>query len=143
MPSTLNFNLLVNTLLLPYYCLLGPFFMDVDYLCMVFWVLLCESSLDGQPSKADELEDKKQEVGEDRAPGSVGATKKVRIWKNEVEGSRDLPDHPSVEWDTSLLSALILKHIESNQIDLVVQKKEMGRACSRRGECHNFHPTND
>ncbi|XP_054857266.1 N-acetylglucosaminyl-phosphatidylinositol de-N-acetylase [Eublepharis macularius] len=33
---------------------------------------------------------------------------------------RDLPDHPSVKWDTSLLSTLILKHIETNQINLVV-----------------------
>uniref|UniRef100_A0A8D0C4V2 N-acetylglucosaminylphosphatidylinositol deacetylase n=1 Tax=Salvator merianae TaxID=96440 RepID=A0A8D0C4V2_SALMN len=37
-----------------------------------------------------------------------------------VVDHRDLPDHPSVEWNTRLLSALILKHIESNQIDLVV-----------------------
>nr|XP_056721478.1 N-acetylglucosaminyl-phosphatidylinositol de-N-acetylase [Euleptes europaea] len=37
-----------------------------------------------------------------------------------VINHRDLPDHPSVEWDTSLLSALILKHIETNQINLVV-----------------------
>ncbi|XP_042298444.1 N-acetylglucosaminyl-phosphatidylinositol de-N-acetylase [Sceloporus undulatus] len=33
---------------------------------------------------------------------------------------RDLPDHPSVEWDVRLLSDLILKHIETHQIDLVV-----------------------
>ncbi|XP_060114853.1 N-acetylglucosaminyl-phosphatidylinositol de-N-acetylase [Heteronotia binoei] len=33
---------------------------------------------------------------------------------------RDLPDDPSVEWDTSLLSALILKHIEANHINLVL-----------------------
>nr|XP_034995846.1 N-acetylglucosaminyl-phosphatidylinositol de-N-acetylase [Zootoca vivipara] len=33
---------------------------------------------------------------------------------------RDLPDHPSVEWDTQLLSALILKHVKTNQINLVV-----------------------
>ncbi|KAL8199024.1 UNVERIFIED_CONTAM: hypothetical protein K2H54_032092 [Gekko kuhli] len=31
---------------------------------------------------------------------------------------RDLPDHPSVEWDTRLLSALILKQIETNHINL-------------------------
>ncbi|KAF7244426.1 N-acetylglucosaminyl-phosphatidylinositol de-N-acetylase [Varanus komodoensis] len=33
---------------------------------------------------------------------------------------RDLPDHPSAEWDTQLLSALIRQHIETNRINLVV-----------------------
>ncbi|XP_053130988.1 N-acetylglucosaminyl-phosphatidylinositol de-N-acetylase [Hemicordylus capensis] len=33
---------------------------------------------------------------------------------------RDLPDHPSVEWDLHLLAALIMKHLESNRINLVV-----------------------
>ncbi|XP_077167320.1 N-acetylglucosaminyl-phosphatidylinositol de-N-acetylase [Paroedura picta] len=37
-----------------------------------------------------------------------------------VINHRDLPDHPSVEWDTSLLSALILKHVETNHINLVL-----------------------
>ncbi|XP_067421949.1 N-acetylglucosaminyl-phosphatidylinositol de-N-acetylase isoform X1 [Emydura macquarii macquarii] len=33
---------------------------------------------------------------------------------------RDLPDDPAVEWDTHLLSAFVLKHIETNSINLVV-----------------------
>lgn len=33
---------------------------------------------------------------------------------------RALPDDPSVEWETHLLSTLILKHVETNQINLVV-----------------------
>uniref|UniRef100_A0A8C8SBR8 N-acetylglucosaminyl-phosphatidylinositol de-N-acetylase n=1 Tax=Pelusios castaneus TaxID=367368 RepID=A0A8C8SBR8_9SAUR len=33
---------------------------------------------------------------------------------------RDLPDDPAVEWDTHLLSTLLLKHIEANNINLVV-----------------------
>ncbi|XP_061460875.1 N-acetylglucosaminyl-phosphatidylinositol de-N-acetylase [Rhineura floridana] len=37
-----------------------------------------------------------------------------------VVDHRDLPDHPSVEWDTRLLSALILEHVKTNRINLVV-----------------------
>ncbi|NXS62921.1 PIGL acetylase, partial [Brachypteracias leptosomus] len=33
---------------------------------------------------------------------------------------RDLPDDPAVEWDTQLLAAFVLKHIEANNINLVV-----------------------
>ncbi|NXX77373.1 PIGL acetylase, partial [Urocolius indicus] len=33
---------------------------------------------------------------------------------------RDLPDNPAVEWDTQLLATLVLKHIEANNINLVV-----------------------
>ncbi|NXT82045.1 PIGL acetylase, partial [Zapornia atra] len=33
---------------------------------------------------------------------------------------RDLPDNPAVEWDTQLLAAFVLKHIETNNINLVV-----------------------
>ncbi|NXK81292.1 PIGL acetylase, partial [Amazona guildingii] len=33
---------------------------------------------------------------------------------------RDLPDNPSVEWDTQLLAAFVLKHIEANNINMVV-----------------------
>ncbi|KAF1494588.1 N-acetylglucosaminyl-phosphatidylinositol de-N-acetylase, partial [Pygoscelis antarcticus] len=33
---------------------------------------------------------------------------------------RDLPDNPAVEWDTQLLTAFVLKHIEANNINLVV-----------------------
>ncbi|NXY72340.1 PIGL acetylase, partial [Glareola pratincola] len=33
---------------------------------------------------------------------------------------RDLPDNPAVEWDTQLLAAFVLKHIEANSINLVV-----------------------
>ncbi|KAM6338294.1 N-acetylglucosaminyl-phosphatidylinositol de-N-acetylase isoform 2-T5 [Alca torda] len=33
---------------------------------------------------------------------------------------RDLPDNPAVEWDTRLLAAFVLKHIEANSINLVV-----------------------
>ncbi|KAF1410435.1 N-acetylglucosaminyl-phosphatidylinositol de-N-acetylase, partial [Spheniscus humboldti] len=33
---------------------------------------------------------------------------------------RDLPDNPAVEWDTQLLAAFVLKHIEANNINLVV-----------------------
>ncbi|NXJ02233.1 PIGL acetylase, partial [Psophia crepitans] len=33
---------------------------------------------------------------------------------------RDLPDNPAVEWDTQLLAAFVLKHIEDNNINLVV-----------------------
>uniref|UniRef100_A0A8B9VV12 N-acetylglucosaminylphosphatidylinositol deacetylase n=1 Tax=Anas zonorhyncha TaxID=75864 RepID=A0A8B9VV12_9AVES len=37
-----------------------------------------------------------------------------------VVDHRDLPDNPSVEWDTQLLAAFVLKHIEDNNINLVV-----------------------
>ncbi|XP_065428979.1 N-acetylglucosaminyl-phosphatidylinositol de-N-acetylase isoform X2 [Chrysemys picta bellii] len=33
---------------------------------------------------------------------------------------RDLPDDPAVEWDTHLLSTFVLKHIETNHINLVI-----------------------
>ncbi|NXP12368.1 PIGL acetylase, partial [Thinocorus orbignyianus] len=33
---------------------------------------------------------------------------------------RDLPDNPAVEWDTQLLAAFVLKHVEANNINLVV-----------------------
>ncbi|NWQ92535.1 PIGL acetylase, partial [Burhinus bistriatus] len=33
---------------------------------------------------------------------------------------RDLPDNPAVEWDTRLLAAFVLEHIEANNINLVV-----------------------
>ncbi|NXV34123.1 PIGL acetylase, partial [Rissa tridactyla] len=33
---------------------------------------------------------------------------------------RYLPDNPAVEWDTQLLAAFVLKHIETNSINLVV-----------------------
>ncbi|NXP55045.1 PIGL acetylase, partial [Heliornis fulica] len=33
---------------------------------------------------------------------------------------RDLPDNPAVEWDTQLLAAFVLKHIEANNINMVV-----------------------
>ncbi|NXK08767.1 PIGL acetylase, partial [Herpetotheres cachinnans] len=33
---------------------------------------------------------------------------------------RDLPDDPAVEWDTQLLAAFVLKHVEGNNINLVV-----------------------
>ncbi|NXU47273.1 PIGL acetylase, partial [Turnix velox] len=33
---------------------------------------------------------------------------------------RELPDDPAFEWDTQLLAAFVLKHIEANNIDLVV-----------------------
>ncbi|XP_074969727.1 N-acetylglucosaminyl-phosphatidylinositol de-N-acetylase isoform X1 [Phalacrocorax aristotelis] len=33
---------------------------------------------------------------------------------------RDLPDNPAVEWDTELLATFVLKHIEANNINLVV-----------------------
>ncbi|NXJ66819.1 PIGL acetylase, partial [Rostratula benghalensis] len=33
---------------------------------------------------------------------------------------RDLPDNPAVEWDTQLLAAFVLKHIEAHNINLVV-----------------------
>ncbi|NWS58887.1 PIGL acetylase, partial [Chunga burmeisteri] len=33
---------------------------------------------------------------------------------------RDLPDNPALEWDTQLLAAFVLKHIEANNINLVV-----------------------
>ncbi|NWY60492.1 PIGL acetylase, partial [Chionis minor] len=33
---------------------------------------------------------------------------------------RDLPDNPAVAWDTGLLAAFVLKHIEANNINLVV-----------------------
>ncbi|NXK97469.1 PIGL acetylase, partial [Formicarius rufipectus] len=33
---------------------------------------------------------------------------------------RDLPDSPTVEWDTQLLATLVLKHIEAKNINLVV-----------------------
>ncbi|KFQ70830.1 N-acetylglucosaminyl-phosphatidylinositol de-N-acetylase, partial [Phaethon lepturus] len=33
---------------------------------------------------------------------------------------RDLPDNPAVEWDTQLLATFVHKHIEANDINLVV-----------------------
>ncbi|NXF09033.1 PIGL acetylase, partial [Smithornis capensis] len=33
---------------------------------------------------------------------------------------RDLPDNPAVEWDPQLLATIVLKHIEANNISLVV-----------------------
>ncbi|KFQ83603.1 N-acetylglucosaminyl-phosphatidylinositol de-N-acetylase, partial [Phoenicopterus ruber ruber] len=33
---------------------------------------------------------------------------------------RDLPDNPAVAWDTQLLATFVLKHIEANNINLVV-----------------------
>ncbi|NXW92864.1 PIGL acetylase, partial [Alopecoenas beccarii] len=33
---------------------------------------------------------------------------------------RDLPDNPAVEWDTQLLAAFVLDHIEANNINLVI-----------------------
>ncbi|NXA22539.1 PIGL acetylase, partial [Ibidorhyncha struthersii] len=33
---------------------------------------------------------------------------------------RDLPDNPAVEWDAQFLAAFVLKHIEANNINLVV-----------------------
>ncbi|XP_029817153.1 N-acetylglucosaminyl-phosphatidylinositol de-N-acetylase, partial [Manacus vitellinus] len=33
---------------------------------------------------------------------------------------RDLPDNPAVEWDTHLLSTIVLEHIEAKNINLVV-----------------------
>ncbi|OPJ78566.1 N-acetylglucosaminyl-phosphatidylinositol de-N-acetylase isoform C [Patagioenas fasciata monilis] len=33
---------------------------------------------------------------------------------------RDLPDNPAVEWDTQLLAAFVLEHIEANNINLVI-----------------------
>ncbi|XP_074869375.1 N-acetylglucosaminyl-phosphatidylinositol de-N-acetylase [Carettochelys insculpta] len=33
---------------------------------------------------------------------------------------RDLPDNPAVKWDTCLLSDFVLKHIETNNINLVI-----------------------
>ncbi|XP_074016657.1 N-acetylglucosaminyl-phosphatidylinositol de-N-acetylase [Numenius arquata] len=33
---------------------------------------------------------------------------------------RDLPDNPAAEWDTRLLAAFVLKHIEANNINLVI-----------------------
>ncbi|NWI32991.1 PIGL acetylase, partial [Sula dactylatra] len=33
---------------------------------------------------------------------------------------RDLPDNPAVEWDAQLLTTFVLKHIEANNINLVV-----------------------
>uniref|UniRef100_A0A8C3JS86 N-acetylglucosaminylphosphatidylinositol deacetylase n=1 Tax=Calidris pygmaea TaxID=425635 RepID=A0A8C3JS86_9CHAR len=33
---------------------------------------------------------------------------------------RDLPDNPAVEWNTKLLAAFVLKHIEANNINLVI-----------------------
>ncbi|NXX93677.1 PIGL acetylase, partial [Centropus bengalensis] len=39
---------------------------------------------------------------------------------------RDLPDNPGVEWDTQLLAAFVLKHIEANHINLVVTFDEGG-----------------
>ncbi|XP_075374446.1 N-acetylglucosaminyl-phosphatidylinositol de-N-acetylase isoform X2 [Mycteria americana] len=37
-----------------------------------------------------------------------------------VVDHRDLPDNPAVEWDTQLLAAFVLKHIEAKNINLVV-----------------------
>ncbi|XP_040543349.1 N-acetylglucosaminyl-phosphatidylinositol de-N-acetylase isoform X2 [Gallus gallus] len=37
-----------------------------------------------------------------------------------VVDHRDLPDNPSVQWDTQLLASFVLKHIEANNINLVV-----------------------
>uniref|UniRef100_A0A8D2LE43 N-acetylglucosaminylphosphatidylinositol deacetylase n=1 Tax=Varanus komodoensis TaxID=61221 RepID=A0A8D2LE43_VARKO len=42
---------------------------------------------------------------------------------------RDLPDHPSAEWDTQLLSALIRQHIETNRINLVKKPLEFLCGC--------------
>ncbi|NWI95552.1 PIGL acetylase, partial [Pitta sordida] len=33
---------------------------------------------------------------------------------------RDLPDNPAVEWDPQLLATIVLRHIEANNISLVV-----------------------
>ncbi|XP_074830369.1 N-acetylglucosaminyl-phosphatidylinositol de-N-acetylase isoform X1 [Natator depressus] len=33
---------------------------------------------------------------------------------------RDLPDDPAVDWDTHLLSTFVLKHIETNNINLLI-----------------------
>nr|XP_013809328.1 PREDICTED: N-acetylglucosaminyl-phosphatidylinositol de-N-acetylase isoform X2 [Apteryx mantelli mantelli] len=33
---------------------------------------------------------------------------------------RDLPDNPALQWDTQLLATFVLKHIEANNINLVV-----------------------
>uniref|UniRef100_A0A8C9GCK5 N-acetylglucosaminylphosphatidylinositol deacetylase n=1 Tax=Pavo cristatus TaxID=9049 RepID=A0A8C9GCK5_PAVCR len=38
-----------------------------------------------------------------------------------VVDHRDLPDSPSVEWDTQLLASFVLKHIEANNINLVIR----------------------
>ncbi|NXC14306.1 PIGL acetylase, partial [Corythaeola cristata] len=37
-----------------------------------------------------------------------------------VVDHRDLPDNPAVEWDTQLLATFVLKHIEANNINVVV-----------------------
>ncbi|NXJ95410.1 PIGL acetylase, partial [Corythaixoides concolor] len=37
-----------------------------------------------------------------------------------VVDHRDLPDNPAVEWDTQLLAAFVLRHIEANNINMVV-----------------------
>ncbi|XP_043910456.1 N-acetylglucosaminyl-phosphatidylinositol de-N-acetylase [Protopterus annectens] len=39
---------------------------------------------------------------------------------------RDLPDDPAVEWNKDVLSSLILKHIETNDINVVVTFDEGG-----------------
>ncbi|KAM4700267.1 N-acetylglucosaminyl-phosphatidylinositol de-N-acetylase [Discoglossus pictus] len=39
---------------------------------------------------------------------------------------RDLPDNPQVEWDSNLLSTLILDHIKDTNIDLVITFDEDG-----------------
>ncbi|NXE52175.1 PIGL acetylase, partial [Casuarius casuarius] len=37
-----------------------------------------------------------------------------------VVDHRDLPDNPALQWDTQLLATFVLKHIEANNINLVV-----------------------
>ncbi|XP_009985189.1 PREDICTED: N-acetylglucosaminyl-phosphatidylinositol de-N-acetylase [Tauraco erythrolophus] len=37
-----------------------------------------------------------------------------------VVDHRDLPDNPAVQWDTQLLAAFVLKHVEANNINVVV-----------------------
>uniref|UniRef100_A0A8C7EEP6 N-acetylglucosaminylphosphatidylinositol deacetylase n=1 Tax=Nothoprocta perdicaria TaxID=30464 RepID=A0A8C7EEP6_NOTPE len=37
-----------------------------------------------------------------------------------VVDHRDFPDNPALHWDTQLLATLVLKHIEANNINLVV-----------------------
>lgn len=49
----------------------------------------------------------------------------IKCFRNEVTNYtchffRDLPDNPSVQWDTQLLASFVLKHIEANNINLVM-----------------------
>ncbi|XP_074969728.1 N-acetylglucosaminyl-phosphatidylinositol de-N-acetylase isoform X2 [Phalacrocorax aristotelis] len=50
----------------------------------------------------------------------------IRGWKRPEKKTSsichywDLPDNPAVEWDTELLATFVLKHIEANNINLVV-----------------------